>query len=73
MNRREGGSPSASALGGQPSALWRWAQRSCTAAAVSQQASQGAGAHPQPQVGTGLGAKGPRLQLRLGVLHLCSD
>lgn len=73
MNSVKVGAPVPSALGGQPSALWRWRSEAARLRAVSQQASRGAGAHPQPQVGTGLGAKGPRLQLRLGSLHLCSD
>lgn len=73
MNSVKVGAPAPSALGGPPSALWRWLSEAARLWAASQQASRGAGVHPQPQVGTGLGAKDPQLQLRLGSLHLCLD
>ena len=72
MNSMKVGAPVPSALGGQPSALWRRLSKAARLQAVSQQTSQGAAVRPQPQVGRGLGAKGPQLQQRLGSLHLCS-
>lgn len=72
MNSVKVGAPVSSALGGQPSALWWRLSEAAWLWAVSQRTSQGAAVRPQPQVGRGLGAKGPQLQQRLGSLHLCS-